>query len=342
MHVIHLNLEKGWRGGERQVDLLVRELASLGVEQTVIGRKGEPLLKRLSGVKGIRLVGAGGRTTTLLLLLRDPRPAVIHAHTGNTVAVAVLGRRGRALVATRRLDLPASGYWLGRMDKVVAISASVQDSLVRSGVKADRIVRIPSGVDLHRSLDAGLRPRMRAMLGVSEATPLGLTVAALEPQKDPLTLARALALLPEDYHHVWVGSGSRRRSMEEILHDIGVSDRCHLVGFDPDPDRWFAAADLFVLPSTHEGLGTVLLDAFHFGLPVVGTSVPGTADILRDKESALLVGPGDAAALAGAIGRLLADPVLGRTLVEHGRSVLPDYDIENTARAYMKLYRGLQ
>jgi glycosyltransferase involved in cell wall biosynthesis len=114
-----------------------------------------------------------------------------------------------------------------------------------------------------------------------------------------------------------------------------------MVGFDPDPDRWFAAADLFVLPSVHEGLGTVLLDAFHFGLPVVGARIPGTAELLVEGETALLFPPGDAAALASAIGRLARDPVLRGRLAGAGEERVACYDIRETARAYLGLYRLL-
>jgi hypothetical protein len=112
-------------------------------------------------------------------------------------------------------------------------------------------------------------------------------------------------------------------------------------GYDPDPDRWFSAADLFVLPSAHEGLGTVLLDAFHFGVPVVGSRIPGTAELLEDGVSALTFEPGDAAGLAAAIAALVRDPARRAALAAEGRRRVAAYDIEATAERYLALYRAL-
>jgi glycosyltransferase involved in cell wall biosynthesis len=342
--IVHLDLERGWRGGQRQLQLLLQALARQDVTATVIARRGEEAAGRYREIPGTAVLEAAGRVEALRLARGVPVPKVLHAHTANTTPLAVLARRrGDAALATRRLDRPASSFWLRRLDRVVAISASVERSLIAGGVPPGLVERIPSAIDRTRRADPAARASLRAALGLPETTLLGLTVGALEPQKDPLTLARAMQDTPPGYHHAWIGDGSLRETAQAAARAAGggAGERLHLVGYDADPDRWFAAADLFVLPSVHEGLGTVLLDAFHFGVPVIGSRIPGTAELLEDGVSALIFAPGDAAGLAAAIGVLAAEPARRAALAAEGRRRVAAYDIETTAARYLALYRTL-
>jgi glycosyltransferase involved in cell wall biosynthesis len=339
MRIVHLDLERGWRGGERQVLLLARELSAGGVGQVLIARSGGALAGRALGLPGLEVRPVGSPAGAVREILGIGPPAVIHAHTGNTVPMAVLGRaRGLASLATRRLDLPASSFWLNRVDRVAAISPSVEASLLRAGVAPSRIVLIPSGIDRTRVADPSMRAALRGRLSIPAEAVVGLTVAALEPQKDPLTLASALPALPREYHHVWVGGGALSAEAARLASRSPDGGRLHLVSFDPEPDKWFAAADIFVLPSRHEGLGTVILDAFHFGLPVVSADIPGPAGLAEEGVTALLFPPGDAAALALAIRRLIGEPALAARLREAGTARVAGFDIAGTAAAYLDLY----
>ncbi len=342
MRVVHIDLERGWRGGERQVLLLIRGLSARGVEQILVARAGGELAARAANCAGVEVKAVGSIAGAARLVYGIAPPAVIHAHTGNTVPLAVLGRaRGLAALATRRLDLPAGSFWLNRVDRVAAISPSVESSLVNSGIDPSRIVVIPSGIDRGRVADPAHRPALRHLHGIPGDAPVGLTVAALEAQKDPLTLARSLAMLPGTYHHVWVGDGSLATETARLAQRIAGAGRLHLVGFDPDPDRWFSAADLFVLPSRHEGLGTAILDAFHFGLPVVAADIPGPSGMTEEGVSALLFPPGDPPALARAVRRLIDEPGLATALRAGGARKVARYDIAGTVAAYLDLYESL-
>lgn len=98
MHVVHLNLERGWRGGERQVWLLARELSRAGVRQTVVCRRGEALAKRLAGLPELNRVEVRGRLEAAVRLSALGTGLIVHAHTGNTVPLALLPRLDRKSV----------------------------------------------------------------------------------------------------------------------------------------------------------------------------------------------------------------------------------------------------
>ena len=118
-----------------------------------------------------------------------------------------------------------------------------------------------------------------------------------------------------------MGDGPERKALERETERLGVGDRLHFVGFVTH-DRLPAAmahADVLVLPSLYEELGTVLLEAMQAGLPIVASETGGIPDVIEDGVNGLLVPPGDPEALARVIDRILSDGDLSRRLSE-GRS----------------------
>jgi glycosyltransferase involved in cell wall biosynthesis len=127
----------------------------------------------------------------------------------------------------------------------------------------------------------------------------------------------AVALLAGD---AAPGAGDLARRLERLAGGLGVAERVRWLGFRPDVDDVWAAADVAVVPSTRpEPLGLVAMEAAAAGLPVVASAHGGVAELVRDGQTGLLVPPGDAGALATAV-RLLADDAdLSARMGEAGR-----------------------
>jgi glycosyltransferase involved in cell wall biosynthesis len=338
--IIHLDLEPGWRGGQRQLHLLIGALAVRGWRQSLICRRGSPWPQRCPA--DVPVTEVANRRHALRVLPRPRWGRIVHAHTGNTIPLAVwAGRSPARSVITRRVIWRPRPFLLRRADAVVAISDAVEHVLHGVGLPASRVRRIPSAIDRTRRPDPAMRASLRGPLGISDDAVLGLTVAALAPEKDPLTLVAALADMPRNYVHVWVGDGPLRGEVEAAARSGGVAAKLHLTGFLADPDPWFAAADLYVMTSVAEGLNTTLLDAMHFGLPLVGTNIAGSAELLRANRTALVFPPADAAGLAAAVGQLLADPAATAGRATEAARLVESYDIEHTADQYDRLYRHL-
>ena len=340
MHIVHLDLERTWRGGQRQVFLLIRELVRRDVRQTLICREGARFPDVLAGLSGVTTIAAPNR---IVAMRRRPRgrDVIYHAHSGNTTPIAVLSPGGNPSVITRRVDLPVHPWLFRRADAVVAISPRVEEVLLEAGIHANRLRLISDGIDRRRSLDEATTTELRSRANLREGQFVGLTVAAMVEGKDPSTLVRALTELPDGYRHIWVGGGELERQTADLAEELGVGDKLELVGWDSDPDRWFGVADVLVQPSRFEGLGSILLDAFHFGVPVVGADIPGTADLLEDAVSALKFPAGDSAALAANIRRLMKEPALRQELVTEGGRRVAAFDIRDVADEYLGLYEEL-
>ncbi|MBA3495525.1 MAG: glycosyltransferase [Gemmatimonadales bacterium] len=348
--VVHVASGREWRGGQRQVWLLARELAHLGgIEQVVVTGAGSELAERL------RRDGLPLRTVPWAMGL-DPRvlPAVlaelrtagslVHAHDGHAVTLGGLAATvsGRRFVATRRVDfhLRRPGFW-ARADRVIAISRAVADVLITDGIAVERIVIVHSGIALDEIRGTG-RLDVRGMLGLPSDALVAANVAALVGHKDHATLLRAAARLGSRFpslHWVVAGEGPERAALERLRADLGLEGRFHLLGHVPEPARVAADADVFVMSSAQEGLGTSVLDAMALGIPVASTAAGGLAELLQD-GAGLLAAPSDPAALAEAVARLLEDSALARTTVERASAQVERFTAARMAEAVRSVYRS--
>jgi glycosyltransferase involved in cell wall biosynthesis len=167
-----------------------------------------------------------------------------------------------------------------------------------------------------------------------------IAVGRLKAPKDFLTLIRALAALADqEYEALIVGDGPDRSEVEAEIRRLGLEDRVQLAGERSDVPELLAASDVFVLSSRSEGLPVSVLEAMAAELPIVASRVGGVAELVVDRETGILVPPGDDAALAGALGRLVKDGELRRRLGAAGRArAESSFDLSGFRHAHLELY----
>ena len=348
--VVHVASGREWRGGQRQVLLLARELQRAGVgSQVVVTGAATELAVRLNR-EGVRVHEArwqsGLDPRVLLPILREARAgaALLHAHDAHAVTLAglVALASGVPLVATRRVDfhLRRPGFWR-RAASVIAISSAVADVLTDDGIDPARIQVVHSGIDLDAARQAeplGLRER----LGLPAETTIACAVGALVPHKDHATLlhaARHLAGAFPVLHWVIAGDGELRPVLEWLAVELGLAGRVHFLGHVSQPLRVIADADVYVMSSREEGLGTSVLDAMARGIPVASTSAGGLPEMLHD-GAGILVPPRNPDALAGAVRRILCDPDLRQRLVEQASRRVATFSAERMAAEVLTVYRS--
>lgn len=270
------------------------------------------------------------------------RPDIVHAHDSHALALARAGRgrgdvgdTGSWLIATRRVDFhvrPRSAW--RRVHRVIAISEAVKGILTADGFSPHDITVVPSGIDPDEVRSAARADlNIRARLGLEPGTPLAVNVAALVDHKDQRTLihaaARARATNP-DLHWAIAGEGELRRSLAREIAALDLADRVHLLGYIEEADALIREADVFVMSSKEEGLGSVVLNALALDKPVVATRGGGLPEILPPEA---LVPVGDAGALARHVAAALADPV---------RVPLPErFTARAMAAGVLAVYRAL-
>ena len=137
-----------------------------------------------------------------------------------------------------------------------------------------------------------------------------------------------------------IGEGPERPRIEARIAALQLGERVTLAGQAPSAEPYYGIADLAVLSSLSEGSPNALLEAMSAGVPAVATRVGGIPEIVAHEEQALLVPPADSAALAAAMGRLLADPGFARSLAARARErVLERHTPEARIRALVAIYR---
>lgn len=366
-----------WIGGtERQAHKLARALIEHGVDVRIVtGRwfrgtarsevvDGVPVFRNntlweLFGIKGLRKFGGYLYIASLLTHLWRHRDSydVIHVHGLNyhTFAAVVAGRvlhkpvvtklansgsasdvlkmRESRQLALARFMLPTAL----RSDLFVALNPDVVAELTAVGVPPRRIVELPNGV----GIDGG--PRRDYDLHDPACV---LYVGRLHPQKGLDTLLRAFAELRQRADRPVrlriVGEGPAAAALMALARQLGVAADVDFVGRRDDVAPDLAAADVFMLPSRAEGLSNALLEAMVVGLPTVVSDVPGNRDVVDDGRTGLVVTVDDAAALASAIDRLLADAPLRAALgAAAGRTAAQIYGIDGIAGRYAALYASL-
>jgi L-malate glycosyltransferase len=300
------------------------------------------------------LVGAR-RVPALARLLRRERPDVFHAHMSSPVAckwalaAAALARVPAVLgtVQVGQYEPPnRSAAWqlrllARRVDRYLAVSREIADELVeRLGWPAAKVEVVYNAVDLSR-FEVTAPPGLREQLGGSEARPLVLTAARLDPQKGHRVLLEAAARLPEAIF-LLAGEGPERERLEGLAAELGVAERVRFLGRRDDVPQLLAACDVFALPSLYEGSSLAVLEAMAAGKAVVSSAIGGTEELVEDGISGLLVPPGDADALAKALRRLLGDAGLREELAARARErVAGEFTREGMGARVEAVYREL-
>ncbi len=224
------------------------------------------------------------------------------------------GAFGRPAFGLReRVLRPIAKRVLRKADRIRTVSTRGKRGLVSIGVAEDKIDVIPIATDISRfsSMD-----RSRAMPNQI------LCVSRLEAEKGIGVLLSAFAILYKKHPEVSlviVGDGSQRKTLEKLSRSFKIHDAVLFAGASDDVATYLSRASVYVQPSYFEGWGLAVIEAAAAGLPIVMTDVGCAGEVIKHEESGLVVPTGSAAALAGALERVMKDEALRHALGETAR-----------------------
>jgi glycosyltransferase involved in cell wall biosynthesis len=357
--VVHVSTPRTWRGGEQQLLYLHAELERLGVPQLVVCTRGSEV-ERIARERGLRHAAFPRRATVDPLFARALARTsarvgadLVHAHDAAAHTAAVLAcalfRSSAPIVVHRRVDFPlrrsrfTRWKWNHRaVRRIVCVSNAIADILRTAIADPARLRVVHSGVDPGRFSPAPADGRLRREFGVPAGTRIVGNVAALAGHKDyPTFVETAARVLARgvDARFFAIGEGEERGAIEALVRRRGLSGKVILTGFRPDVPRIMPELEVLLFPSSTEGLGTTILDAFACRVPVVATRAGGIPEIVSDGESGLLAAVGDAEGLAERVAHVLSDPALRARLVEGGLRRAADFTSARTAQRIVEIYR---
>lgn len=349
MNILQLNFERGWRGGERQTLLSMQALREQGHTVALLARAGSDLAQRARAAQ-FTVHEIGSVPAAFWFLLRRGRSFdVLHAQTANTLSwlAALKSWLGSRVVFTRRTAFPVPPkrqqrtLWKWQQaDVFVAISQAAASEPRRLGIHTHVISSaLPERVlNRQRALDL-LAPYLAPGRHVLA------TVAALTPEKDPCTLIRAVHALKsvrDDFVFIHLGaSGAAFEEASALVSELGLQSHYHFAGFHNDVEDFYAVMDVFVSSARFEALGTSVLDAFLYDVPVVSTQAGGLAESLADGRG-IACAVGDWHALAKGMAQLLDNAPLREQMRTKARAyVLSEHQVSVMAQRYLTLYQGL-
>jgi glycosyltransferase involved in cell wall biosynthesis len=283
--------------------------------------------------------------TRLATQLTALGPDIIHAHSNKAaLLVEMAARRGSlpasivfsvhnfpSYIASGSLKKMVASLAMRRVingaDAVIAVSRSLKDYLVDAErTEPAKVSVVYNGIDA-AAFDA-VKPaeieQLRSRLGIDHGAPVIGTVGRLIPSKGIDTLIKAA---PDLIHKVpglkivIAGSGPLEQSLRAAAASLGLTRDIIFVGHVPDLRPYYALFDAFALPTRLEAFGLVLVEAMAAGCPVVATRTGGIPEIVKNRETGLLVPPDDPLQLAAALRIQLTDTRGAKKMAARGQIV---------------------
>jgi glycosyltransferase involved in cell wall biosynthesis len=326
VRVLHVDTGTGWRGGQQQVLWLLEGCRDLEIEQMLLAPAGSPLAER-ARQSGIPVTELSTRALALENLRAVRRLAsefdLAHAHDAHAHSLLCAANpfRGSAaprLVVSRRVGFPigSRGRFKYRVPAMyIAVSEFVRWRLIAAGVPEKKIHVVFDGVRVPLELPGeAVREEARRRLGLTEDDFIIGMLSSFAPEK---LLEAGLELLQElpDSTHLWLGVPSGEPDPESggaallaTARRLGLEERFQIVPVGENPGRFLASLDLFLYLSRMEGLGSAILLAMAYGLPVVASKVGGIPEIICHGQTGVLVDEESEDQMAAAIQFLRGSP----------------------------------
>ena len=339
--IAHVNVSRGYRGGERQTELLIRGLERFGLRQVLVARR-DGLLAGHVDSPGLEIRTVSGNPLGVAVACKGVD--IVHVHEGRSVYGAYFRSvlSGTPYIVTRRVNNPLGRHWLAfkayrRAAVVVAVAPQVGD-VVRQldpDIQPQIVHSSSSGLDVDEARVQRIRDVYRGKLLVGH---VGALDNEQKGQEFIIKVARQLEESNPDLHFLLVGGGDDEKMLKESAAGLR---NLTFVGFVENVGDYLAAFDIFILPSRKEGIGSILLDAMEQHLPVVASNVGGVPEIVHDGENGILIEPARPDQLRAAILRLCTEPQLRSDMGGRGSLLAKNFTASVMCEKYLGLYRSV-
>lgn len=312
-------------------------VASAGGEyEELLGRYGVRHFPLNQARKPINLLQAAWRYRAIA---REFQPDIVHAHmmTGVVLARALRAGFGYALVSTVHNEFQRSAVLMGFADRVIAVSHAVAQSMAKRGIPQQKLRVVCNG-----TLGSPRTRDLKEYQPRSLQHPAIATVAGMYERKGIAELIDAFAQIAGEFpqaHLYLVGNGPDRARFEAQAHSTPASDRIHFEGFQPEPQCYLLAADIFVLASHRDPSPLVIPEAREAGCAIIASATDGIPEALDGGEAGLLVPPANRDALAAALVQLLGNPNELHELRARSRQNLQGLSVARVCEETLAVYR---
>ena len=343
-----------------QIALLISELKKKGHENLLACPPGSKQIERLAPLK-IDITQIPMRQDYDLIaalkirgLVRSAKPDIVHTHHAIAHAVTLLALTALArppLVVSRRVSFsprknPFSRwkYCSSRIDAYSVVSRSVKETLVRAGVRPEKIHVIYSALDPKRFENLPSRSDIRKSLQIQEGVPVVGKLANYSVWKGHhvfLETAKISLEKRKDILFLMIGKDTEKLAGE--IQRLGLSGSVRILGFRKDAPQILSILDVSVNAAIEgEGLSGAMRESLALGVPVIASDVSGNREIVRANETGWIVPPNDPRSLSQKILQVLENPGPSREMAQKGRKwVLENAMADKMSDGFISLYGSL-
>ena len=367
INVMHLDTEKGFRGGENQIRFLLEGMkTNQEFNSFFVGQPDGKAISRLECLcECIPLKMSGGydliAASKLKSITKKYNIDIVDAHSSNAHSIALLAKMlgGKfKLLVHRRVDNVPKRKWITQkkylsrlVDHYIPISNAICQIMKDYGVSERKLSVVRSAVDNQFYLKSdqlkdSMRSRLSDAFNLDSAKKWVACAAAFTEQKGHMTLIKAWSNLPSELRSasllILAGDG-------ELLEDVrsfyeqNISDGSvvFLGWIDNVPDL-LVSSDIFAMSSNWEGLGTILLEAAHARMPVCSTKVGGIPEIIEHQKTGLLSFPGDDKGFSKNLRTLLTDAELSKKYaLALAKKALEEFSLDSMVSGNIAIYKKI-
>lgn len=337
--IAHVNFAKGFRGGERQTLLLVKELANRGYRQQIFTRVESELANRLEGVNNLEIVKI--KKPYIFSMPKIKSASVIQAHETKGAQFAFFANLFYKIpyIVTRRVVNPIKNNFFNRLiyknaRYTVVLSKAIKEEVVKISDKAD-IKTIPdcySQLGYNQDGVNALKKRFADKFIIGSIGELDNEI------KGQFYLIEALKMLEKEYPDIQLVLLGRGKDLKKFQEQSKNMQNVTIEGFVDNVGDYIKCFDLFVFPSLKEGLGSSLLDIMEFEVPIIATNVGGIPDIIQNGYNGMLIDSKDSQAICDAIIKLYTNRDLSKKYTQNAKINLFNYSIDSITTSYEECY----
>jgi len=351
MKVIHLDLGKEWRGGQRQVYYLIAEQTKhtkhTNLQLFLASPPNSPLSRQIQqNFSWVKIIPLSSRfefsifNVIALKKIIDPhKPVIVHTHDGKGAglgAVLKLFFPHIRLIHTRRVSYPLKNFWSKKKyllaDWVVGVSKDICSYLQQIGVEKTSCIPSVIKPELYPLRTKPYIQEIPVKLGI---------IGALSPQKGHEWALHALASCPLDFVLYVVGTGCLEKRLKELVRILNLTEKVKFLGF-VESKQILSKLDVLLVPSIDgEGSSGTIKEAWASKVAVIASDLKANLELISPNQDGLVVPVGDSFALQAALKRLIQDKAFYSFLVKNGLAKVQNYVPSKMEESYFKLYNSL-
>ena len=364
IRILHLNTEKGWRGGENQMRILIEGMKLLTeFESHVAALEGEECLRVFTPICPVFPIKSPYsfnlfQAKRIATYCRDHQILILDAHTAKTHTLACYIKMFMPelkLVVHRRVDnhpgksaLTRRKYYSKKVDVFVAISDAIKNILINIKVNPKKITVVKSAVpDIPYRLliKTQEKEKWAQKLNIKSNVPWFGNASALAHQKAYDILLKAVAIVKAKkikFHCLIAGIGPQEKELKTLCRNLLLDEQVTFIGFTNEVPSFLSSLDILTVPSNNEGLGTIILEGIHAGCAVIASEIGGIPEMIKHQQTGILIPCGSVNDLANGIIELIASADLRSKYIQNAQLMAKEeFSVESMVNGNLQVYKEL-